>query len=376
MPNRTADSDQRIVQDWLGDGYKAIFRRRLLRWYRSNRRDLPWRTTPDPYRVWISEIMLQQTQVTTVIDYFHRFMSRFPNVRTLANADLDDVLRLWEGLGYYRRARQLHAAAKVIVNEFGGAFPQEVSGWQNLPGVGRYTAGAITSIALNRPAPILEGNTIRLFARLLGLEADVRSTRGQRILWSFSEELVDGPEPSKFNQAVMELGSLVCRDRQPQCTACPAWPACRAFSSGNQTRIPVSSYKVVYEKVCEAAIIATRGGKVLMRQCQPGERWTGLWDFPRFPWLDHEPERQLASSLEQLSGLRVALTPDSFSLRHAVTRFRIELRCFRGEVVGGRLATRTAFRWVSLAELPKLPLSATGRRIANHFLRAHGLEFD
>src|SRR5262249_34111203 len=203
-------------------------RRRLLTWYATHRRDLPWRRSRDPYLVWISEIMLQQTQVATVRDYFERFMRTYPDVESLAAADETDVLRLWEGLGYYRRARQLHAAAKKVVAEFGDEFPSNPDALQKLPGIGRYTAGAIASIAFDRRAAILEANTIRLLSRLIAYRGNPHSQVGQRPLWRVAEEILPQARVAEFNQALMEVGSLICTPSEPKCPECPLSVVCAA----------------------------------------------------------------------------------------------------------------------------------------------------
>ncbi|HTU24154.1 MAG TPA: A/G-specific adenine glycosylase, partial [Pirellulales bacterium] len=267
----------------------TALRRRLVAWYRRNRRDLPWRQTRDPYCVWISEIMLQQTQVATVIPYYERFLARFPNVRRLAAADEHEVLRHWEGLGYYRRARQLHRAARQIVAEHGGLFPTTPAAVAELAGIGRYTAGAILSIALDQPAPILEANTVRLHSRLLALDEDPASRAAQQRLWQFAEAVLPRRGAGELNQALMEFGSLVCTPRAPKCDACPLAEYCLARERGLEDVIPRPAKKPVVEAVREGAVVVWRSEQVLVR-CHPaGERWAGLWDFPRFPLSAESP---------------------------------------------------------------------------------------
>ncbi|HMO86197.1 MAG TPA: A/G-specific adenine glycosylase, partial [Lacipirellulaceae bacterium] len=214
------------------------FRSRLLAWYGQHARNLPWRRSRDPYRVWVSEIMLQQTTVAAVKPYFERFVAALPNVAALAAADEQQVLRLWEGLGYYRRARGLHAAARHIVQQWGGQFPRDVAALMTLPGVGRYTAGAVASIAFDVRAPILEANTIRLLARILGYDGDPAKAAGQRLLWHAAEQLLPQRDVAQFNQALMELGSLICTPTQPRCDECPAASWCAARAAGRQDQIP------------------------------------------------------------------------------------------------------------------------------------------
>src|SRR5262245_39075723 len=257
-------------------------RQRLIAWYRRHARELSWRGTRDPYAVWVSEIMLQQTQVVTVERYYPRFLEAFPTISALAAAREDHVLRLWEGLGYYRRARQLHAAAKKIVAEHAGEFPTDAEQVRQLPGIGRYTAGAILSIAFDRREPILEANTIRLLSRLLAYRGDPTSSAGQNLLWQLAEALLPKKDCGHFNQALMELGSLVCTPREPKCDTCPLNSLCPTNREGLQNVIPMPKRQPVMEDLHEVAVVITWHGKVLLRKCTEGERWAGLWDFPRF----------------------------------------------------------------------------------------------
>jgi A/G-specific adenine glycosylase len=348
---------------------KTKFRRALLRWFDANQRDLPWRENRTPYRIWVSEIMLQQTQVTTVISYYQRFMKRFPTVTKLANADQSEILKLWEGLGYYRRARQLHAAAQMVTEHHDGNFPMDFESVIALPGIGRYTAGAILSISLDQPHPILEGNTVRLFARLMKLQQDPKSTASQKELWSFSDSLLPKKRAGDFNQALMELGSEICKPTSPNCPECPVIRFCPTFAGSLQDQIPVSSKKMKYEDLHEAVILISRaqskthGNKYLIRLCGDDERWTGLWDFPRFEVTKNSSE--LASKVKQLSNLDVKVGPRQVRLKHAVTKYRITLDVHPCVELSGRLSKKkdATLRWASLRELQSLPMSTTGRKI-------------
>ncbi len=350
------------------------FRRRLVTWFQTHRRDLPWRRSRDPYRVWISEIMLQQTQVATVIPYFERFLAAFPNVESLAAAREEEVLRLWEGLGYYRRARQLHAAAARIVAEHGGEFPRSLDALRALPGVGRCTAGAIASIAYDLPAPILEANTVRLLARLVAYSGDVTSGAGQSLLWRVAESLVPARNPGELNQALMELGALVCTPREPRCEACPVAAHCAARRAKRERELPRPKTKIPATHLHEAAIVVRRGERIFVRQCGEGERWAGLWDFPRVAWTGRETEahREWTMAVRELTGLQVRIGPHLATLKHGVTRYRITLHCHAAQWVSGRLAAKRGgpARWVSVAELDALPLSATGRKIGHLLLQS------
>ena len=340
------------------------FRRSLLTWFRRNARDLPWRRNRDPYRIWISEVMLQQTQVETVKPYFNRFVKRFPRVEVLAKADEQEVLRHWEGLGYYRRARQLHRAAKMICDEYGGQFPRDPDEVRALPGIGRYTAGAILSIAFDAREPIVEGNTLRLYSRLLAYRDDPRATSGQRVLWSFAESVLPRQQTGEFNQALMELGSLVCTPRSPQCDECPVKSLCPTYGHGWQDQIPAAAKKIVYEDVHEVAVVVRKKNAVLLRRCGEGERWAGLWDFPRFRSEDPtQSPPELEERVRQLTGVRVEDAQWVTEIKHAVTRYRITLSCFEAHYQSGRKRSGEECAWVTVDQLSDYPLSVTGRRI-------------
>ena len=350
------------MPSWL-----ATFRRRLLAWYARHQRTLPWRGTRDPYRVWVSEIMLQQTQVATVESYFPRFLSAFPTIQSLADAPEEQVLRLWEGLGYYRRARQLHAAAKCVVAEYRGVFPTDIEAVRKLPGIGRYTAGAILSIAFDQRQPILEANTFRLLARLQAYRGDPRSSDGAAQLWSFAEELLPQRDVGTFNQALMELGSLICKPRAPSCGMCPVAELCPTRAQGLQEEIPPPARKPTMESIHVAAAVIRRRNEVLLVRNPDGERWAGLWDFPRFELAgvstSPTPER-LAELVTERTGLTVQIERPLTTLKHGVTRFRITLDAWLGQPTGGRLRRSPwSPRWVKVSELDNLPLSVTGRKL-------------
>jgi A/G-specific adenine glycosylase len=346
--------------------WKRRFRRRLLSWFRRHARDLPWRETRDPYHIWISEIMLQQTQVVTVIGYFHRFLQAFPTIADLACADEDRVLRLWEGLGYYRRARQLHKAAKIIVDEHEGLFPRDIETIRSLPGIGRYTAGAIASIAWDARQPILEANTTRVLARLVAYRDDPTRTAGQKLLWELAESLLPRKNAGAFNQALMELGSEVCAPRQPLCDQCPIEDLCPTNAMGLQDSIPAPKKKTAYEDITEAAVVVRRRDKALLRRCGDDERWSGLWDFPRFRIVASQGEalhRELEAKVAELTGLVVKTGRKFATIRHGVTRFRITLFCHEARCVRGRLRGEN-MSWVKPEQLWDYPLSVTGRKIS------------
>jgi len=344
------------------------FRRRLGTWYDKHARDLPWRRNRDPYAVWLSEIMLQQTQVATVRPYFEQFLARFPTLEALARADEQEVLRLWEGLGYYRRARQLHQAAKVLLADHNAQFPRDIAVVRRLPGIGRYTAGAILSIAFDARQPILEANTVRLFSRLLAYRDDPASTAGQRLLWTMAETVLPARRAGRFNQALMELGSQVCLARAPRCQQCPVASLCRANLQQLQAVVPCPKKKPPIEAVRQATVIVRRGGRVLLVQNPDGARWAGLWDFPRSTVRgEHSREihRELKGYVRQLTGVVIRPGAHLRTIRHGVTRFRITLECYEAEYVANAdgKPPEVEVRWVRPSELNKYPLSSTGRRL-------------
>ncbi len=349
--------------------WRRRFRGRLRRWYARNRRDLPWRRRGDAYAIWVSEIMLQQTQVATVEAYFSRFLQAFPNVAALAAAEEHEVLRLWEGLGYYRRARQMHRAADLIVREHHGRFPRDREILRGLPGIGRYTAGAILSIAFDRREPILEANTVRLFSRLLAFAAATTTAAAGRLLWAMAEAVLPRREVGTFNQALMELGSQVCTPRTPDCRSCPVGPLCRAAVEGIQAEIPAVKSKPDFEFRREVALVVRRRGRILLRQCLPNERWAGLWDFSRVCIEAENPAaagEELIEKVRLQTGLIIERGDHLTTIKHGVTRFRITLDCYRARYVSAA-ANQDASgqqRWVKPAELADYPLCTTGRKIA------------
>lgn len=369
--------------NWPDSRARRHFRQLVQRWFAKHRRDLPWRRTQDPYAVWVSEVMLQQTQVQTVLEYWPRFLQRFPTVQDLAVAPVDDVLRIWEGLGYYRRARQLHAAAQEVVARHRGQFPTTFADVLALPGVGRYTAGAVLSISQQQSWPILEGNTLRLYSRLLGLRTDPTTTANQKILWQFAEQLVPRCRAGEFNQGLMEIGGQVCKVKQPLCDTCPLSSHCAAYQHGWQHQIPAAkTRKTKWETRTEFLVMIKHRGRWLGRTIPVGQRWAGLWDFVRYDvgWLEAEKKSEpswpqtarvlqwLGEEIEREFGLQCELQSSGDPIRHGVTRFRILLAWATGRVTGGRLrsaAKAQGWRWLSQAELQTTALNVTARKILN-----------
>jgi A/G-specific adenine glycosylase len=341
--------------------------RRLAAWFVRYRRDLPWRRDRDPYRIWVSEVMLQQTQVVTVVPYFERFLEAFPTLADLAAADEQAVLRLWEGLGYYRRACDLHRAARHLVAEHGGRFPDDPAAVAALPGFGRYTTGAVLSQAFDRRLPILEANSQRVLCRFLGERGEPGRGPAHRRLWQAAEALLPARGAGEFNQALMELGALVCTPAAPDCPRCPLAEHCQACRLGVQGQIPARPVPPETVLVQEAAVVVGRGPDVLLVRRPPEGRWAGLWEFPHGPLEASETHEGAARRfLRQLTGLRADLGPEILTLRHGVTRFRITVVCFEARHRGGTFRSEfyQAGRWLRPAQLREFPVSAPQRRLA------------
>ena len=320
------------------------FRAALIAWYRLDGRMLPWRTTADPYRILVSEMMLQQTQVVTVLRYYDRWFQLFPTLQSLARADEGDVLHAWQGLGYYSRARHLHQCARWVVEHCGAKLPCDVKSLLQLPGIGRYTAGAVASFAFNLPAPILDANVTRVLARLINLEIPIDREPGKSALWELAERLVAGPEPGAFNSALMELGALICTPRAPACERCPVKTYCRA---SNPQNIPLKSIRAEVVRRQENYRWIRRGDQVLLRKCA-GPRWKGMWTLPLADEIDNDEV-------------------PVFEMRHSVTRFVIHLKVFSGQAPTV-LAPDNSYHRVQ--DLPDLPMPTPHRRSVDVLLGA------
>jgi A/G-specific adenine glycosylase len=360
---------------WVGG-----IRTRLVDWYEREHRALPWRAGRDPYRILVSEMMLVQTTVAAVLPYYGRFLNRFPDVRALAEAELASVLKCWEGLGYYRRARQLHAAARAIVDEHGGAFPDDAEAIRALPGVGRYIAGAILSFAFDRPAPILEANTQRVLARWLAWRGDLKEKATQDRFWEAAGRLVPESGAGTFNQAFMELGALVCSPRAPLCLVCPVNALCRARRLGIQDQLPVQTPKPPPLAVAEACGLVSRDGRWLIVQRAPGRLWEHFWEFPTIHLrgadpagrrFDPGPTADLAEGLLRLTGVRARIGPLVRTIRFGVTRHRVELAAYRAfglsdELTPGPGLVRAA--WETPEALANYVFGSAQRRLVDWVL--------
>lgn len=304
----------------------AAFRSALLGWFAANARDLPWRRTLDPYQVWLSEIMLQQTQMDRAVAYFERFLARFPDVSSLAAAHEDEVLKLWEGLGYYSRARNLLRAARTVAEEHGGAFPSGFAAIRALPGVGPYTAGAIASIAWGEPRPAVDANVLRVFSRLLDLAEPVAAPAARRRIEAAVAELLPSGEARAFNQALMELGALVCSPRRPDCPACPLAAQCLARARGTTAQRPVLKAGPEIIRIAMACGVLADSGELFIQKRRADDVWPGLWEFPGGVLEPGEtPEQALVREYGEETGLAVRPAGRIATLRTSYTRYRITL---------------------------------------------------
>lgn len=346
----------------------------LLPWFKQKKRSLPWRKNCDPYRVWISEIMLQQTQVNTVIPYYERWMKQFPNVRILARACLSEVFKAWEGLGYYRRARHLHETAKIVQKKFAGKFQDSKDELMKLPGIGRYTAGAIASIAFGKAEPVLDGNVKRVLSRIFAVRDAVDSGGGEKKLWALATSLVQGSgDPGDLNQALMELGALVCLQENPQCPACPVEKACLAHRMKKETEFSVKDRRQKIEALETLAAIIWKNGKVLLERQPLQKRWGGLWTFPNWIYRNGQTEtkfikKQMRTEFETQIG---NLKPRT-QIEHGFTKYRVRLRVYEGQVgatprgcpVQDGHGGPSLQRWIHPKKLSALPLPRPHQKIA------------
>ena len=333
--------------------------RPLLAWYRRHRRSLPWRESPEPYRVWISEIMLQQTQVATVLPYFDRFITRFPTVDALAAASRQEVLAAWTGLGYYRRAEALHSAAEWIVRDNAGRFPETIEAWLKLPGIGRYTAGAILSIAFGKRFPILDGNVARVLSRLFCVRGDPREGPTREKLWSLSTSVLPRRGVSDFNQALMELGALVCTRKKPKCLVCPLASLCEANARGLQEDLPELAKRKATVPVTMAAAVVRRGDKVLLYQRPSEGSMRELWELPGGTCREGEEIRdELVREAEARYGVRLTPSEELARVEHHIMNRRITLYAFKARIEKEPRKVVHRRVWVGVEEVARYPMSS------------------
>ena len=334
------------------------FQNRLMAWYGKNSRSLPWRKTFDPYKIWVSEVMLQQTQVNTVIPYYERFLPSFPDINSLAGADIQDVLKRWEGLGYYARARNLHRSAKIVLNDHGGKLPEDSKTLLRLPGIGDYIAAAVLSIAFGQPHPVVDGNVKRVLARLETLDMPVNQPACHDIIKSISRRLLDEHHPGTFNQALMELGALVCTPKNPGCGVCPIQSLCKAFQRGLTDQYPLRIKSRPVPEVHVAVGVVCKNGRVLITRRKPDGLLGGLWEFPGGKVLEGEtPEAACIREIREEVNLGVQIDGFVKRIRHAYTHFKIVADVFACHHLSGtiRLKGPVDFKWIRLSDIDKFP---------------------
>lgn len=343
----------------------ALLSGRIVKWFGKNARDLPWRRTRDPYAVWISEIMLQQTQVETVIPYYERWMRELPTVRALAEAAPERTLKLWEGLGYYRRVRHAHEAARRVMADFAGQFPRRFEDVLGLPGIGRYTAGAICSLAFNAPTPILDGNVTRVLCRVFGVEGNPREKQVNTRLWELAEELAQtAADHSALNQGLMELGALVCTPRRPRCETCPARGVCVARRTGRVEKLPMLGKRPAASKRRFTAFVVRRGERFLVVQRAAHVVNGSLWEFPNVEVADG---RSCNASSSATPIFELLAYKPLFRVVHTITRYRILLEAFSARLRRPKPPERAS--WRTLDQLASLAFASAHRKILLH-LRA------
>jgi A/G-specific adenine glycosylase len=358
----------------FGANAKAIVTA-LARWYASNARDLPWRREPDcrnPYCVYVSEIMLQQTQVKTVVPYWERWMRALPDIASLAKARQTTLHKLWEGLGYYTRVRNMRRAARIILQEHRGEFPRAFEEVLALPGIGRYTAGAICSIAFNQPRPVLDGNVTRVLARLFAIRGDPHRREVSAKLWHAAEDLVERAQAgrerngcSRLNQALMELGAVICTPTRPRCDLCPVRERCAAHRLGQEEELPGRTPRIPATARRFIAIVAHRNGRVLVRQRPPGVVNAHLWELPNLEVKNGDPDAAQAARV--LLGVAPEKLEPLGTIKHSITRYRITLEAFRATGVAARVGGATKGRWLNPARIQRLAFSSAHRRILTQF---------
>lgn len=349
----------------------------LLAWFQAHQRPMPWRETRAPYHVWISEVMLQQTQVATVIPYFERFIARFPTVRDLAQAPLDDVLKHWEGLGYYSRARNLQKAARQIVAEHAGRFPEDYAAIRALPGVGDYTAGAVASIAFNQPRPAVDGNVFRVLARLFLIPDDIALARSRARFERQAQELIPPGEAWRFNQALMELGATVCTAANPRCDRCPVAYWCQARADGSVLDFPIKSKKTVVKEVgFLVGVIRDDEGRFLITRRPAEGLLGGLWEFPTLEASGVPEASLLVEDFQVRHELALTVLRPVATVPHQFTHRKAMYHAYAAEVAQGssRPAPREDLRWVSEAELAGFALPVAHHKILQALARPGQLE--
>lgn len=352
----------------LANVNKSGLRRKLLNWFRREARDLPWRNTSDPYLIWISEIMLQQTRVEAVIPYYERFIQAFPAVRDLANAKEDRLLKLWEGLGYYNRAHNLKKGAEWIINQCNGTFPDTVESWLNIPGVGRYTAGAVCSIAYGQAVPLIDGNVKRVFSRLFSVKQNIDDKATQDAMWAAAKMLVPAKNPGDFNQALMELGAMICLPKNPKCIECPVHKLCAAYLKGTPSAFPVRKKKPETPHVQVVAAAIKKNGRYLLGKRPEGKLLAGLWEFPGGKIEPGEtPQIALMRELKEELDVQIKVGILLAKVDHAYSHYSVTIELYSCEIVSGKPVTlyHSALKWMTKKQMKNYALPKANLKFMN-----------
>lgn len=350
---------------------KKVFSERIISWYEENKRHLPWRETRDPYKIWLSEIILQQTRINQGLPYYEVFINNFPDVFSLAKAPQDYVLRLWQGLGYYTRARNLHACAKKIVAEYGGVFPDSYSALQTLPGIGAYTAAAVASIAFGESVAVVDGNVFRVLARVFGIDKDIASNKGKEYFLVKANELIPAGQPDVYNQAVMEFGALHCTPVNPKCLACPLSDFCVANQRNLQHLLPVKSKKQKAKKRYFTYLVLSSNGRLLMRKREPGDIWQGLYDFVLLE--TKKPFRVKALGLQEKEFKKLEIEFISNTYKHVLSHQQLITRFVRARI-GSLKETQALKKRFNLKSYTPQQVDRLPKPIlVNRFLKDSGL---
>ena len=340
----------------------------ILTWYDTNARQLPWRSFPTPYRVWVSEIMLQQTRVETVLPYYENFLVRFPNLESLAAASQEEVLRDWEGLGYYSRARNLHKTAQILALEYGGQIPSTAIELESLPGIGHYTAAAITSIAFGEPVAAVDGNIKRIYSRILALQEPLGSSHFEKAIQDYAQSVLPPERTGDFNQALMDLGSNVCLPRQPLCLACPVRDYCLAFRQGRQNNLPIRVKKAPVPHYEVSVAVIELDKKILLSQRDQKGMLAGLWEFSggKLEATDGSLEECLSREVFEKTGLQISPEEKIGIFKHAYTHFKITVHAWHVLLHSvPQTSLPENMRWVSPEELPAYPMGKVARLISD-----------
>ena len=353
----------------------TLFRKNLLAWFEIHHRKLPWRETGDPYCIWVSEVMLQQTQVKKVLEYYQKFVDRFPDVESLAGARLQDLLKTWEGLGYYARARNLHKAAQVVVGDLKGKIPADYAAFRELPGVGEYIAAAVQSIAFNAPYAVVDGNVKRVLARLFLIDAPINQSASTKIFQEKADLLLDHTASGIFNQAMMELGATACRPQSPTCIVCPVNTVCRAFQTARQEEFPVRQKSKPLPEYHIVAGVIHKGDRILITQRKLEGLLGGLWEFPGGKIEQKETaERACIRAIREETNLLVEPTEYLTRVKHAYTHFKITMDVFHCHCQSGEVVLNDAvdYRWITVDQIDQFPFPRSNHKFIS--LLTQGVE--